>query len=276
MKFLLVFSFSVFLFLNAESQTSVKVMTYNIRWDNPDDGEDNWHNRKEALSSFIAGEKPDFIGLQEALEGQLEYLKNYSGSYNHIGVGRDDGIAEGEFSPVLFDSSKWELIEFQNKWLSTTPDSVSRGWDAACNRVVSQGIFKNKESGEEVLIMNTHFDHVGEMARKGSAELIINWVKDNEDIKDIILLGDFNFNPTNPLYKILTSELNDSRKKTANIYEDNIGTFNGFKLDGPFTNRIDFVFTKKDMNIVSYQNIEIRVNGRQISDHFPIIVDIKI
>ncbi len=257
------------------SQKSIKFITYNIRYDNPNDGKDIWDNRKEGLGSFLAEEDADFIGMQEVLQNQLEFIKEFLTDHKHLGVGRDDGASKGEYSPILYNSERWELLENKNKWLSSTPDEVSRGWDAACNRVVTFGLFKNKESGDTIAVFNTHFDHKGQVARENSAKLLVGWIDEFAQVKTKILMGDFNLIPEDPLYDILTSKLMDSRNIANHKYEDYIGTSNGFQIKGPFENRIDYIFVAEGVEVLSYENAALMINGRHMSDHFPLIVQLN-
>lgn len=276
MKFTVFLFFIIFVPMQLISQSNIKSISYNIRWNNPDDGEDNWEHRKEALGSFLSEEKADFIGLQEALYGQLKFLDDFLEDHKYLGVGRDDGLLEGEFSPLLYDSSRWNVIEYKYFWLSETPDSVSMGWDAVCNRVVTYGLFENKMDKNQVAVFNTHFDHRGEIARTKSIGLINNWVNELANGKPTILMGDFNLIPTDPNYNLLTENLNDSRVKAHNISEDHNGTFNGFELKGEFERRIDYIFVSNNFRVDHYATYDLRINGRHMSDHFPVIVNLSI
>lgn len=262
--------------LLGNAQELVHAMTYNIRLDTESDGKDQWSNRKEGVANYLADENADFIGLQEVLIQQLTFLDSALIEYSYIGVGRDDGKQAGEFSPLFYNHNKWKVKESKYKWLSSTPDTVSRGWDAACNRVVTYAIFENVVTGTEVAVFNTHFDHQGVEARKNSAMLISRWVEDFSDLPNKILMGDFNLTPDTELYKILTSKLRDSRKIALARSEDHQGTYNGFELNGSFTRRIDYIFVLPKMNVLSYIAPDVRINGRHVSDHFPIIVQIQL
>ncbi len=257
-------------------QQTVKFITYNIRYDNADDGEDAWEHRKEGLGSFLAEEDADFIGMQEVLHEQLTFLREFLVTYQHIGVGRDDGENQGEFSPILFNSERWKMIEQETRWLSDSPHEVSKGWDASLPRIVTSGLFKNLETSDSILVYNTHFDHLGIEARKQSVLLLQQFI--TEDSKGIpyVLLGDFNLEPMDNNYRGLIGWLSDAKEVANYRHEDHIGTYNGFQLKGKFNRRIDYIFTKPGMKVLSYECFELRINGRHTSDHFPIIVNISI
>ena len=148
----------------------VTAMTFNIRYDNPNDGVDAWENRKDWVSEVIAESGAEFVGLQEAMLHQVSHLDSAGSTYDWIGVGRDDGENKGEFSPILFDTSKWKVLEWSTRWLSPTPDSIGvAGWDAALPRIATVANFKHLRTGFELRVINTHFDHRGQKARLESA-----------------------------------------------------------------------------------------------------------
>ena len=130
--------FSIFLFQFCASDPNIRVMSFNIRYNNPDDGIHAWDNRKENVVKLIRHYNPDVLGLQEALSGQISYLNDQLPDYHWIGVGRDDGETAGEYSPVFCKKDRFELIKSDYFWLSDTPEQPgSMGWDAACPRIVT-------------------------------------------------------------------------------------------------------------------------------------------
>ena len=141
---------------------TVEVMSYNIKYDNVNDTVNNWNDRKAAMVDLLKKRNPEFIGMQEVLHRQLMYLNESLPDYNFIGVGRDDGKEKGEFSPILYDSTKFRLLDSNTFWLSKTPDKISVGWDAAMERICSYGLFQNKSSKRKVWVFNTHFDRIYE------------------------------------------------------------------------------------------------------------------
>lgn len=271
--------FTIFIALSSLSvytQETFKAISYNIRWSNPDDGEDRWENRRESIGNFFLEEKADFMGLQEALESQLEYLDRYLDKYSFIGVGRDDGKSDGEFCPLFYDSTSWEILDSSTIWLSETPAKVSRGWDAACNRLVTFGLFRHKTSNDTVAVYNTHLDHQGDIARKESIGTIKAFIEKTAKSHHQIILGDFNMTPTTSVYREMVSDFGDARMNADHHYEVHNGTFNGFRLNGRYKRRIDYVFTSKSLHVIQYDCPDLRVSGRHLSDHFPIISVMKV
>ena len=150
-------------------------MTYNIRLDTEADGINMWDNRKEGIVSLIKEERVDILGIQEGLPSQIEYLSKQLDGYSMIGEGRDGGN-NGEYSAIYYNN-KMKLIETETFWLSETPEIPSIGWDAAIKRITTLGLFKMINSDKELLVYNSHFDHIGKIAREKSVGVILNHIK---------------------------------------------------------------------------------------------------
>ena len=262
----------LFFVFNSCSNTSEKIniMTYNIRLDTETDGINMWDNRKEGIVSLIKEEDVDILGIQEALPNQIDYLSNQLKDYNYIGEGRNGGNS-GEYSAIYFKSEKISLEEEETFWLSETPGVPSIGWDAAINRIVTLGVFYIKNSKKELIVYNTHFDHIGKIAREKSAIMILNHItKNNYQDKSLIVMGDLNANTDEPPIKVLSEKLEDSFKIIP--LKDSIGTFNGFDINSKLSDRIDYIFTK-NIKIIDYRHIDKKLpNGLWPSDHLPILV----
>ena len=254
---------------------NVKVISYNIRYDNPDDGMDIWKNRRSTIVKFISSQSPDFIGLQEVTNTQLMYLNSNLFDYNYVGVGRDDGKTKGEYSPIYFDQSKYELIKSNTFWLSETPDLVSVGWDASMERICTFGLFESKINGLKLWVFNTHLDHIGNIAKKKSVDLILKKINDLTKKNDyVIITGDFNLSenslPIKKLQKIYNDVLYKVDKKN-----NFLGTFNNFQLKSFPKKRIDYIFFNNFKLIRSWHgNVKTR-KGRWASDHHPVISLLK-
>ena len=262
----------LFFVFNSCSNTSEKVniMTYNIRLDTETDGINMWDNRKEGIVSLIKEEDVDILGIQEALPDQIDYLSNQLKDYNYIGEGRNGGNS-GEYSAIYFKSERISLKEEETFWLSETPRVPSIGWDAAIKRIVTLGVFYIKNSKKELIVYNTHFDHIGKVAREKSAIMILNHITKNNYLdKSLIVMGDLNANTDELTIKVLSEKLEDSFKMSP--LKDSIGTFNGFDINSKLSDRIDYVFTK-NIKIIEYRHIDKKLpNGLWPSDHLPILV----
>lgn len=259
---LLIFCFSL------TAQTSV--ISINIRYDNPGDGSNNWHQRKSEMIKLLHHYEPAIFGIQEGLIHQVNYLDSNLVNYNYIGVGRDDGKESGEFSAIFYDTTKFQIEKTATFWLSDTPDKISVGWDASMERICTFGLFTEKKSGKQLWVFNAHFDHIGLLARANSALLILNKIKElNPENSPVILMGDLNTIPEDRPIQALLQGLEDAKAISGKPFYGPVGTFNGFK-DIVMDKRIDYIFTK-GLKVLSYEHIDDRrTNNLFISDHLPV------
>ena len=121
----------------AKTENEIKLISYNIRTAWGRDGNNSWDYRKTATTGLFQKESPDVIGLQEAMKCQLDYIDYTCPEYAHVGEDRDGGIEGGETMAIYYRKEKFDLVDHGTFWLSESPDIVSRGWDAACNRTVT-------------------------------------------------------------------------------------------------------------------------------------------
>jgi endonuclease/exonuclease/phosphatase family metal-dependent hydrolase len=261
--------------LYAQFDASVNVLTYNIRYANPDDAPNTWAARKANVFNLIREAKPDVFGVQEALKGQVADIETAFAEFSRIGVGRDNGKDSGEYSPIFYKTKKYNLHASGSFWLSQTPSVPgSTGWDAACNRVVTWIHLEDRKTGNEFFVFCTHFDHQGEEARRNSAKLLISAVDSLAAGLPVIVLGDFNSSPVSEPYKLITYPANplhliDARTICAVVNGPEY-TYTGFKVGALPGQRIDYIFLKAitmvDLYIVNPEN-----NGEYYpSDHLPV------
>jgi len=256
-------------------KSSIVVLTYNIRLATPDDAPNTWQHRKEKVFSIIRKASPDVFGLQEVLHEQLVDIEKAFPDFERAGVGRDDGKEAGEYSPVFFNSKKYALLSSGTFWLSQTPlIAGSRGWDAACNRVVTWVNLKDNKSGKPIFIFCTHFDHMGEIARRNSAKLLLHAVDSLCGKTVAVVIGDFNSTPDSEPYNLITDvsnplRLTDSRS-ICNYSNGPKMTYVGFKVGGIPGERIDYIFLKGITHVVSF-TVDAENNGEFYpSDHLPV------
>lgn len=253
----------------------VTVMTYNIKYDNVNDTVNNWNFRKEAMVQLIQHYGPQFVGMQEVVHNQLEYLDEHLPDFAYIGVGRDDGKQKGEYSPILYNTNAFELIKANTFWLSPTPEKVSKGWDAALERICTYGRFKDIQSGKELYVFNTHFDHVGETARANSVRLILHKIQEiNTENLPVVLTGDLNLEPDSEPIQLMQRVLTDGQTATQTPFYGPTGTFNGFDPDMVLDRRIDYIFVE-NLEVKRYLHIDDRMeNNMHISDHLPVLAEL--
>ena len=255
----------------------IAVLTYNIKYDNINDTVNNWNDRKVDMVKLLKHYNPGIIGMQEVLHHQLTYLDKQLSDYSYIGVGRDDGKEKGEYSPILFNAKKFKLIQSETFWLSETPNEISVGWDASMERICTYGLFEDVATKKQFLVFNTHFDHIGTVAREKSAELIVSKIKEvNSDKLPVILMGDLNLNPATKPIQFLQSTLTDGQHSTKKPFYGPSGTFSGFDQNRVLSNRIDYIFVE-NFEVLEYIHIDDRKeNNKHISDHLPVFAKLLI
>lgn len=274
----------------------IRLLTHNVRYatNSPFVGEEVWDVRKERIINELrfttthCGES--FICLQEVLYHQLtDVLAGLNcegtGKWKFIGVGRDDGLFAGEFSPILFQPSVWDLETWENLWLSPTPEVPSKGWDAACNRILTIGIFRHHHSKKKLMAMNTHLDHQGPNSRFEAAKMILGQISEKtakHGKLPVFLAGDFNSPSDDSAYMRLTDQdsplddlytLSHPKKRYGHYY-----TFTGFGNDEP--TRIDFLFINQKDHPWLIQNYAVLENkfDDQVyaSDHRTVTADVAV
>ena len=278
-KFLLILVTVFFLFADVHSQ-QVKVMSYNIRLDVKSDGENQWDKRKDKVAALMNYYEADFIGGQEVQHHQLQYLLSELKGYNYSGVGRDDGKEAGEYSCIFFKKDKFTVVQQSTFWLSQTPDTISMGWDAVCNRGCTYGLFKSNETKKMFWVFNTHMDHMGVTARLESAKLIAGRIKKLNEGKNypVILMGDFNSRPEDAPVQYLKEILQNARIVSEQPAYGPSDTWNGFQFDKKPDGCIDYIFIAKieKMKVQKFSTITDSYDKKYPSDHLPILATIMI
>ena len=258
----------------------LKIISFNIRYNNPNDGENSWPNRSERVKNFLWSESADIIGLQEVLHNEVleldRALFNYNFSerqYIRVGIGREDGETKGEYSPIYFNSNRFSLVKSKTVWLSETPTKPSKGWDAACERIATFALLFDLKTTDTLLVVNSHWDHEGVRARQESAKLILKEIEAFSSIQNIIFMGDLNCTPEDAALKKLRAEFSDAGIGISS----KVGTFNRFeRAKNPGAPRIDYVFYKlKNFGFSSYKVGNTDVAEPLLSDHFPVVVEFE-
>ncbi len=253
----------------AETPAMVSVISYNIRHGKAKDGTNSWEFRYATSAMMVEDQKPDLMGVQEALEIQVKYLEEYTNGYGYIGVGRDDGKKKGEQMGIFYNKKSIKVIKWGTYWLSETPDEPSFGWDAKCRRSATWALLKDKRSGKKFFYVNTHLDHIGVEARSKGLKLVQDKIAEmNPQGWPLILSGDFNIEPDNAAIAELDKTMQSARDVAAKT--DRHGTFNGWGKKNP-ESIIDYIYFSGFRRCVSYETITKEYGGRKfISDHYPI------
>ena len=262
------------------NRTTLNVMTFNVRYDNPDDSLNVWARRLPRVTAFLDSVAPDLLGAQEVLHNQLEDLSAALPGYDRYGVGREDGLREGEYQPLFWRRDRFRAVDKGYFWLSETPEKPSLGWDAACKRTAVWAILRDSISGREILVMNTHLDHMGKVARSESVKLLIERAFTLADGREIILTGDFNATPSSPVITALGRAFRDSRQEAGWISGADWSFHDFGKISEPERERIDYIFVSPgDLDIVRNETPaedDSDPGHLYLSDHAPVLTELEI
>lgn len=270
----------------APNDDRLTVVTYNIRYANPKDGANVWENRRDAMVTYLRSGGADLIGLQEVEPAQRAFLAEHLTDYAWYGIGRNAAHDQGEGTPVFYRRDRFDVIDRGTFWLSPTPELAgSRGWDAALPRVASWLALRDRQTGREFLIMNTHFDHMGPEARLQSANLVARKIDELARTggarRPVILAGDFNCRPDSAPYQALIKPatgslaLVDAQHVSVTPHAGGDSTSNAFTAVSPGA-KIDHVFVRDVPVVLTHRIEDPRIDGRFVSDHQPIVVSLRL
>lgn len=259
-----------------KSAPELNAMSFNMRYDNPADGENNWRYRRERVAEVIKRNSVDVFGAQELLINQLNDLKSLLPEYDEVGVGRRGG-EDGEFNTVFYRKDRFELLDWGVFWLSETPEVVgSKGWDGACERLATWTVLRDR-SGRELFFINTHLDHVGEMARREGVALLMKRIAALSDGRPVVLTGDFNADPeSDVIAHVVESGMLHHTRDVAAERKGTPWSFSGFG-NVPESDRklIDFVFVNDGFETLTHEVLPDTLDGGYVSDHAPVLVKLR-
>jgi endonuclease/exonuclease/phosphatase family metal-dependent hydrolase len=264
------FSFSL-------SAQELNVMTFNIRLNIKSDSLNAWPYRKDNAASQILFYKIHLLGVQEALHDQMMDLQERLPQYRSTGGGRDDGKEKGEYSAIFYDTTRLQLLQTKMFWLSETPEVPgSKSWDAAITRMVTWAKFRDKKTKKIFFAFNTHFDHIGQVARRESAKIVLKRVKEIAGDIPVVFTGDFNSRPSDEPIIIITDKINplhltDSKEISQTAHYGPTGTFNAFQAKERDNDPIDYIFLKGKWKVLKHATISESWLGRFASDHFAVL-----
>ena len=267
--------------ISVKAQQPLNVMTFNIRYNNAGDSLNSWTYRKDIAASQVTFFNVDILGVQEALYDQMLDLQQRLPNYKYKGVGRTDGKTKGEYSAIFYNTATLAFLNGSTFWLSQTPDSAGiTGWDAALPRIVTWCMFEDKINHKKFFAFNTHFDHIGKVARAESAKLLLNKVKEIAGNYPAVITGDFNARDEDEPIKIIVDKNNpnhftDSKFTSLAPHYGPDGTFNAFTNKEVDNKAIDHIFIKNNIKVLKHATISESWNGRFSSDHFPVFTQIS-
>lgn len=255
----------------------IRVMSYNVRFDNPGDGADSWAHRRTRVAHVIRTGDPDLLGVQESLLGQIRDLEAELPGYSWIGVGREGGD-RGEFCAILFKTSRVRILEHGTFWLSSSPDEVgSIGWDASLPRIATWALVRDVRSGSTSFAVNTHVDHKGRRAQIESARMLVREVDDRSGARPTVVMGDFNFEDDSEPYRILTSAWQDTYRTAREGHQGPDATFVQDRRAGGIASgrRLDYIFVR-GASTRRHRILPDSWQGRIPSDHLPVVADVEL
>jgi len=263
----------------------LRVMSFNIRYGSANDKQNHWRNRREMVFDVLRNHYPDIVGLQEALDFQIDEIRKALAKYGQIGVAREDGKTEGEYSALLYRLDRFDVDESGTFWFSNTPEVPgSNHWGNACVRICTWARFLEKKSGRAFYVFNLHLDHVSQPSREKSAVLLAQRVHQRKHQDQFVVTGDFNTGENNPVVMYLkgkTSLSGQNERESDNpvpmvdtfrvLHPDikDVRTAHGFRGNRK-GNKIDYVFTPSNVKVLEAQILYDNIDGRYPSDHFPV------
>lgn len=265
-----------------DKKQTIRVMSFNIRMDTDKDGLNRWSNRKDYACDMIRFHHPDLIGAQEVLHHQLQDICQRLPEYEAVGVGREDGKEKGEYSAVFFRKDRFCLLGQQTFWLSENPEAIGKkGWDAACERVVTWVKLQDKKSKKIFYFFNTHFDHVGQVARRESCKLLKSKIREIAGDAPVIVSGDFNSSPASGVILALTDTttsdyLIDSRSVAAFRYGPEFSFHDYGKLAPERRTILDYIFVKHTGRVLQSAILTDTRGELFVSDHYPLLSVIEL
>jgi hypothetical protein len=264
--------------VSCNTPQELAVMTLNMRYDNPEDGMNNWRFRRERIAGVIKAQEVDVLGTQELLSNQFNDLSGLLTGYQGVGVGRLDGAESGEYCAVFFRKDRFTLLDSGTFWLSETPEVVgSLGWDGACERIATWVVLRDRD-GRELFFIDTHLDHVGQVARDEGVSLLMKRIETLSGGRPVILTGDFNSEPGSSVVAHVQKDgvLRDAKAIAA----QRSGTDWSFSDFGqiPEAERplLDYIFVSGDIEAVRYEVLPDIFDGGYVSDHAPVMAVVKI
>jgi endonuclease/exonuclease/phosphatase family metal-dependent hydrolase len=261
----------------------LRAMTFNIRYGTAPDGDHAWPHRRHLAFHVIRDFDPAVLGVQEALRFQLDEIRAELPHYGEVGVGREDGAQEGEYSAILYDQRRLDLLEHGTFWLSDTPDVPgSTTWGNRITRVATWARFREPDAGITFYVFNTHWDHESQPARLNSAYLLLDRIRARAFPDDpLLLMGDFNAGEDNPAFQALiaapapgSAPLYDTFR-AVHPHARDTGTYHVFTGDRT-GDRIDAILASPRWQTLDAEIVRFSRDGLYPSDHFPVTATLRL
>jgi endonuclease/exonuclease/phosphatase family metal-dependent hydrolase len=255
----------------------LSVMSFNIRYGTANDGDNHWTRRRQFVVDVVTEVSADVVGVQEALDGQIQELLDAIPDYAAIGVGRDDGRTRGEYAAILYRRARLRVAESGTFWFSDTPDVIaSASWGNTIPRICTWARFVDRD-GRAFWHFNVHLDHQSQPSRERSTAFLAERIRDRRyPDEPVVVTGDFNAGETNAAVTMLTTAPEGRAALLVDSYrvlhpdEQPAGTFTGFKIDATTGEKIDYVLVPPGTVVLQAEIVRTQRDGRYPSDHFPV------
>ncbi len=254
----------------------MRVMTFNIRVSNVFDGQNRWYRRRDLVFDTLRGSGAHLVGVQEATSVQLREVLEALPRFGAIPGRRYAGV-RGSHAPILFDTTRFEPGPSGDFWLQEDPQGrKSCGWDAAVPRICSWSTFSDREaSGRRFVILNSHFDQRGVVARAESARLVVSKLEELAHLPRLFT-ADLNANESSDaLATLVAAGMRDSFREIHP--DDEANTFHGFRGRGARSlGKIDYILCDDRWRVTGADIVRTNAGGRYPSDHFPVVADLDL
>jgi len=259
----------------APAREPITVLSFNIRYGTAKDGENEWTLRRPMLFDLLREQDADLIGLQEALDFQIDEIVAAVPGYATVGVGRDDGRARGEFAAILFRKSRFRVAEAGTFWLSDTPAVPgSKTWGNNITRICTWTRLIDRD-GRGFFVYNVHLDHQSQPSRERSTQLLRERIDAKSTAADpVVVTGDFNVGEKNPALATLLGPFVDTFR-VVRPQEKPAGTFTAFKFGNVEGEKIDYILTQPGTEVMHADIVRFTRNQRYPSDHFPVVARVR-
>jgi endonuclease/exonuclease/phosphatase family metal-dependent hydrolase len=260
----------------------LRVVSFNIRYGTAEDGENEWPKRREMLFEVTRGLDADVAGLQEALAFQIDEIEAAVPGYAAIGVGRDDAARVGEYTAILFRTSRFRVADAGTFWFSDTPEvPASRSWGNRITRICTWARLIDR-SGRGFYVFNLHLDHESQPSREQSVALLARRIAGRAfSSEPVVVTGDFNAGERNPAMAALVSTPDPASRfvdtfRVLHPAATEVGTFSGFEFGKTDGEKIDYVFVQPGTEVLSAEIVRTSRDSRYPSDHFPVAATIRL
>lgn len=252
----------------------ITIGTYNVRCPSDKTPELHWKTRIPLIREVIRRTGMEIIGLQEPMGFQLQAILADS-DFKSVGGARDDFRNRGEFSCIIYNSKRFELLDSGTFSLSENPNVPGvKSWGSAYPRIASWGLFRDQHTGKKFLFYNTHLDNKSELAQINGIKLIVEHARENKySLLPMILSGDFNALPDSETIRTVCSLLSDSMTLSETSHQGETGSFHKWGTCSP-RRRIDYIFVSSQIRVLQHWTEDCRVKGMYSSDHDPVCAKI--